>query len=152
MTGLEKKCIDCGYILEGLTEHRCPECSRAFDPTDAKTYATRTLDGRVYLLLAVVGALPVVLGLTASYMNDLGMLSLRGTVGTGLLILAGPWAWAAGLGIEFWVLGRSGKALFRDRGRVGHKRLMTAAWGLSLAVVIGFFGLMAISLLVRLIR
>ena len=25
-------CADCGYLLFGLTEPRCPECGRAFDP------------------------------------------------------------------------------------------------------------------------
>lgn len=31
-------CLDCGYALDGLTEHRCPECGRAFDPADEKTW------------------------------------------------------------------------------------------------------------------
>lgn len=31
-------CIQCGYRLIGLAEHRCPECGRAFDPDDRGTY------------------------------------------------------------------------------------------------------------------
>jgi hypothetical protein len=30
---LEGHCTHCGYNLKGLTEHRCPECGTAFDPT-----------------------------------------------------------------------------------------------------------------------
>src|SRR3954464_15394014 len=26
------RCRDCGYALRGLSEHRCPECGRDFDP------------------------------------------------------------------------------------------------------------------------
>ena len=31
-------CRGCWYVLDGLTEHRCPECGRAFDPALRKTY------------------------------------------------------------------------------------------------------------------
>lgn len=30
-------CLGCGYCLRQLTERRCPECGRAFDPDDART-------------------------------------------------------------------------------------------------------------------
>ena len=36
----DMRCLDCHYSLKGLTEHRCPECGRAFDPNDSKTYGT----------------------------------------------------------------------------------------------------------------
>ncbi len=32
-------CRRCGYALIGLSEHRCPECGRRFDPADARTVA-----------------------------------------------------------------------------------------------------------------
>jgi len=32
------RCLSCDYELSGLTEHRCPECGRGFDPEDARTY------------------------------------------------------------------------------------------------------------------
>ena len=28
----------CGYVLDGLPEHRCPECGCLFDPADANTF------------------------------------------------------------------------------------------------------------------
>lgn len=31
-------CRQCGYELIGLSENRCPECGRVFDPTDRRTY------------------------------------------------------------------------------------------------------------------
>jgi hypothetical protein len=51
-----KRCLDCGYILEGLPENRCPECGRAFDPDDPRTVAPPPESGRFLLLGAVIGA------------------------------------------------------------------------------------------------
>jgi hypothetical protein len=31
-------CKTCGYVLDGLSENRCPECSREFDPTKRRTF------------------------------------------------------------------------------------------------------------------
>ncbi|MEW6251852.1 MAG: hypothetical protein AB1716_14495 [Planctomycetota bacterium] len=31
-------CLGCGYRLRGLTQPRCPECGRAFDPRDPATW------------------------------------------------------------------------------------------------------------------
>jgi hypothetical protein len=32
------RCLSCKYDLSNLTEHRCPECGGAFDPTDPRTF------------------------------------------------------------------------------------------------------------------
>ena len=32
------RCLSCHYSLEHLTENRCPECGRAFDPDDPATF------------------------------------------------------------------------------------------------------------------
>lgn len=40
-------CRDCGYSLQGLTTHRCPECGRAFDPADPKTMNMGRRAGRL---------------------------------------------------------------------------------------------------------
>src|SRR3954469_11977685 len=42
----ELRCIGCGYALIGLTQNRCPECGREFDPhnpltTDSSVYRQR---------------------------------------------------------------------------------------------------------------
>lgn len=34
------RCLDCHYSLLNLTAHRCPECGRRFDPTNADTFET----------------------------------------------------------------------------------------------------------------
>lgn len=58
-------CKQCGYCLYGLPENRCPECGRAFDPTDKRTYRkcppTRRWRSvvRVLVLLVVFSMLPI---------------------------------------------------------------------------------------------
>ena len=38
--GAMKYCLGCSYCLEGLSEHRCPECGRLFEPGDQRTFTT----------------------------------------------------------------------------------------------------------------
>ena len=35
---VEPRCLGCGYLLVGLTNLRCPECGRDFDPSDSRTF------------------------------------------------------------------------------------------------------------------
>ena len=60
-----KRCLGCGYILDGLPEPRCPECGRGFDPDDASTYARplEVCSGRtcVTTALAVMGVVVLLL-------------------------------------------------------------------------------------------
>lgn len=37
------RCLDCGYVLTGLPEQRCPECGRQFDLNDPRTYLNKPL-------------------------------------------------------------------------------------------------------------
>jgi hypothetical protein len=50
--GFEGSCIGCGYQLRGLTERRCPECGRPFDPNDPRTFHTRATEDSVRQWLA----------------------------------------------------------------------------------------------------
>jgi hypothetical protein len=34
------RCLSCKYDLSKLTEHRCPECGRVFDPADDRSIDT----------------------------------------------------------------------------------------------------------------
>jgi hypothetical protein len=34
----QSTCLQCGYPLRGLRSCRCPECGRAFDPSNRRTY------------------------------------------------------------------------------------------------------------------
>src|SRR5262245_38374422 len=37
----DARCIGCGYLLHGLTDARCPECGRPFDPLDSESFTTK---------------------------------------------------------------------------------------------------------------
>lgn len=36
-------CLGCEYPLDGLSEHRCPECGRAFEPADEDSFVLKPL-------------------------------------------------------------------------------------------------------------
>lgn len=44
------RCLSCKYDLSQLTEHRCPECGRAFDPTDPGTFHSESLSWVRYVV------------------------------------------------------------------------------------------------------
>jgi hypothetical protein len=46
----EITCLSCGYCLAGLVECRCPECGRAFDPGDPRTFKMGRWSPRVVAL------------------------------------------------------------------------------------------------------
>lgn len=52
------RCKSCKYDLSNLTEHRCPECGRAFDPRDAKSFESdqsirKRDDARMFLIFMI---------------------------------------------------------------------------------------------------
>ncbi len=63
-----KRCLACYYILDGLTESRCPECGRSFDLNDPTTYESgpnrRRPRRRTLILLGTVSlvSLAAILG------------------------------------------------------------------------------------------
>jgi hypothetical protein len=61
-------CQSCGYALKGLTENRCPECSRPFNPKNESTFDTprsrsRCFNKRAATAVAITIAAIVVLGI-----------------------------------------------------------------------------------------
>jgi hypothetical protein len=40
------RCLSCKYDLRNLSEHRCPECGREFDPNDVRTFKTASRSNR----------------------------------------------------------------------------------------------------------
>ncbi|MEX0652814.1 MAG: hypothetical protein WD534_02190 [Phycisphaeraceae bacterium] len=115
------RCRRCGYILEGLTEPRCPECGLAFNPADSSTYRRRP-PFLLGLFLLPGAALALVGGLvwaTAFY--------TMGTLGWGLV-----------LGVPFAMGGLLGYAV---------KARWVVLGGLSLMVLAGLgMGLLALDL------
>ncbi len=49
-----KRCLGCGYILDGLPEPRCPECGRGFDPEDSATYTRGCTSARGSIIAVLV--------------------------------------------------------------------------------------------------
>ncbi|MEW6252845.1 MAG: hypothetical protein AB1716_19585 [Planctomycetota bacterium] len=60
-----KRCLGCGYILDGLPEPRCPECGRGFDPQEPGTYCVQVPSAR-RLLWAAIASAALAVGLTGS--------------------------------------------------------------------------------------
>jgi hypothetical protein len=48
------RCLECGYLLDGLPEPRCPECGRPFDPGDRGTFITWQWSGIPLFVAALV--------------------------------------------------------------------------------------------------
>src|SRR3954451_7208332 len=60
-------CLSCNYPLRGLTDRRCPECGRPFDPADRRTMNLGRPVGPVgRWMLRPVGPWVVALGLAAT--------------------------------------------------------------------------------------
>src|SRR4051794_40133132 len=58
-------CRQCGYILDGIPSRQCPECGRAFEPADRRTWAITHRSFRLRRLRQVTAAV-LLLG-TATY-------------------------------------------------------------------------------------
>jgi hypothetical protein len=68
------RCLTCKYDLSKLTEHRCPECGRAFDPADPKTFhSAGRLSRRVSMLLVILIVVAIVLACVITILPQLRM-------------------------------------------------------------------------------
>lgn len=89
-----KRCLGCGYILDGLPEPRCPECGRGFDPGDWQTYyVPDPRAGRKLVIVALVGAaacaLPVALFVGQECVHAAGIYVAPALLGLELVGIAG---------------------------------------------------------------
>jgi hypothetical protein len=64
-------CRKCGYVLDGLSEYRCPECGRSFDPTNGRTFCHH---GFGKLKTAKVTVIFVIIASLCSYLGGYGYL------------------------------------------------------------------------------
>ncbi len=85
-----KRCRGCAYRLQGLTEHRCPECGRPFDPSDRTTFHTRLASGKLFLALSVACGLASAVGPALAWLDDTGIFSISNTpLGSAVVVLVG---------------------------------------------------------------
>jgi hypothetical protein len=138
-----KRCLGCGYILDGLPENRCPECGRAFDPSDLRTYLSKTYSGRPFLALAIVFASLWAIGVTVSLLEDAGIVELTGwpQLLLGLVML--------GFLGGAYSLGQCVDVLRRPVHATQHRSALIAATLISAIVVGGFVGLLLVSEVLR---
>jgi hypothetical protein len=70
----QERCLGCGYILEHLPENRCPECRRAFDPNDPRTFTAGAPSlfpapsGTTLLVWACIGSLLALFGFVVVFL------------------------------------------------------------------------------------
>ena len=133
-------CLDCGYDLRGLPENRCPECGRAFDPSNSATFLCRQADGRKYLAAAVFGLFVMIAPIMIA--------SLLGLAFPGQILGWAAFAmFAAGLLTTGVVLGVSIKRLRKPPVATAHRNALVAALLVSLLPYGMFVGWVALGLL-----
>src|SRR5690606_19416996 len=92
-----RRCLDCDYLLQGLTESRCPECGRRFDPWDpVTTSSARRLPRRMVCLLQPPGW---PLHVAVSLVFTLSLLAFTGPAPYWLLLAMAFLGWMAVGGI-----------------------------------------------------
>lgn len=68
-------CLGCDYNLQGLSDHRCPECGRPFDPANQKTWSLSKSVRRAQSCQAIGRLLVIIaaiIAITAIYLNAKG--------------------------------------------------------------------------------
>jgi len=133
-----KRCLNCGYILDGLPESRCPECGRGFDPGDPATYLTKRESGRPFLALAFLGVVLMLIALTLAWLADHDMLA---PISDWWVVIAWPLL-LGGACLQFYVLVASVIAMRRPRGAREHPTCWLAALIISGLIVAGFVALL----------
>jgi hypothetical protein len=130
-----KRCLTCGYILDGLPEPRCPECGRGFDPRDPSTFrgppvhsCGTTTVWTVVLSWLIAGALGLVLIGAA----EADVMIVKRNLGA-----IWPMLGFAACACNFLVLLKSGFEL-RKQHKSGHDR---GAW--RLAFILALIGVIA---------
>jgi hypothetical protein len=139
-----KRCLGCGYILDGLPENRCPECGRTFDLKNPATYLTKLKSGRRYLFLAVLGVAILLLPLSVAELGDLGILANVGNWGFAVILALTP-AMPAAVVLETYVLHVVIREFRLPRDARRHPRCWLAALIISLLTIGAFVGLLVSS-------
>jgi len=121
-----KRCLDCGYILAGLPENRCPECGRGFDPHDSGTYLTRVRDGRPYFVAALIAAGVIAAPYTRFVFIDTPMIPF-------LVLISGA--------AQVFILARSATVLLGPRAAACYRYAFVGAISVSALSLVGCCGI-----------
>jgi hypothetical protein len=133
-----KRCIKCGYILDGLTDSRCPECGQEFDLRWPESYFTGRpkYAGWEYLLLALLA--PLACAAITAMILDLSRRVIPAShiwmflfLGTQLVTFA----------TELYIAVRSARELQRPASLRQRRICWVIALALSLLAAFGFCGL-----------
>lgn len=144
--GTAMRCKQCGYDLHGLSERRCPECGRRFEPKNSGTYLTKPISGRRYLSLALMCVVLVGAPLLIAALQDLDVLHVHGLVW--LVLLVPIWI-PIGIVIGCYVLRTSCAAYFDRLPWTKHRFAFVSAFVISSLIVIGGFGVFAFQVIRR---
>jgi hypothetical protein len=93
-------CWHCSYVLDWLSERRCPECGRSFDPDDPRTFRRTPKVKKRASLVLLMYLLPLALFLIwwaaadSTKWDGYGYgTPLKGRLALGIYQACGPFAW-----------------------------------------------------------
>lgn len=145
MLDMKMRCRKCGYDLQGLQEHRCPECGTDFSPDDPKTFLTCPVSGMRDLLLAVCAAMLICAPLGGVRLIESGHLVLPtflnaiAPVGSIMII--------CGLGLAFHVAQHCYSALTGKIPWIAKRLGFIAAFAISGSLYLGLTGFLVYGIL-----
>lgn len=155
-------CLGCGYSLQGLDRNSCPECARAFDPSDPTTFDVKSSSiWRRHALLVLLAPpwIAVIGGHSALVMArlQLGRWPHRDGLDDPKYIpgvMYFGWVWFAGLVLTFPCLVATVVAVFGPRPRYSlcasrelSVLLIGIAWAAALILLFADFARVGVWLL-----
>lgn len=133
-------CRQCGYVLNGLPEPRCPECGAKFDPADAKTFYQRRLPNRIERFLLSPPGWPIN---GAAWVAGVGMLAAHAYPGAIFLLVLGSfliWVIIA----AFWCVRVAGFLVVSWMRRHARSELLSRRWLASPCIALAVIGMIVV--------
>ncbi len=136
-----KHCLGCSYLLEGLSEDRCPECGRPFDPDDLNTFRLGGPPGKGYLVVALIAALLAFVRPLLLELEDWDVLTRPTSATTGSTIDAISQVLSLfGLGVAMALIVGVSHGLMVHSGDLEARKFLRAALAVSMMTVAGWIG------------
>ncbi len=140
------RCCGCSYDLAHLPDPRCPECGREFDPTDPRSYLSKPINGKRWLIISVIAFCGAASGPLLAWFSDLGWVPIGVPIDAGVIV-----AFHGGWITSFVVASRVGTLLRRGPAWVEHPLALRGAFALAMIVVAAFVVFVVGGLFIRLI-